>query len=128
MDVFGISSYPKKYRRGSTFNIPVKARKGARKQDCCRTRGIDCGEIRVFEADFFFVRRQCACFDSSFGVNGSFCANARAIRACVNAHATAFSLSVRTDMQMRQGEFSYVDSGGRFAQNTGAGIGTLRST
>ena len=98
MDIFGISSYPKKYRRGGTFNIPVKARKGTRKQACCRTRGIDCGEIRVFEADFFFVRRQCACFDSSFGVNGSFCADARAIRACVNANATAFSLSVCTDM------------------------------
>ena len=55
MDIFGISSYPKKYRRGSAFNIPVKARWGARKQDCCRTRGIDCGEIRVFEADFFFL-------------------------------------------------------------------------
>lgn len=98
MDIFGISSYPKKYRRGSRFNIPVKARRGARKQDCCRTRGIDCGEIRVFEADFFFVRRQCACFDGSFGVNGSFCADARAIRACVNVNAAAFSLSVRTDM------------------------------
>lgn len=53
MDIFGISSYPKKYRRGGTFNIPVKARKGARNQVCSRTRGIDCGEIRVFEADFF---------------------------------------------------------------------------
>lgn len=53
MDIFGISSYPKKYRRGSTFNIPVKARKGARNQVCCRIRGIDCGKIRVFEADFF---------------------------------------------------------------------------
>lgn len=30
MDIFGIFSYPKKYRRGSTFNIPEKARKGAR--------------------------------------------------------------------------------------------------
>lgn len=98
MDIFGISSYPKKYRRGSTFNIPVKARMGARKQVCSRTRGIGCGEIRVFEADFFFVRRQCACFDSSFGVNGSFCANVRAIRACVNVKPTASSLSVRTDM------------------------------
>ena len=53
MDIFGISSYPKKYRRGGTFNIPVKARMGARNQVCCRTRGIDCGKIRVFEADFF---------------------------------------------------------------------------
>lgn len=53
MDIFGISSYPKIYRRGSAFNIPVKARKGARNQVCSRTRGIDCGEIRVFEADFF---------------------------------------------------------------------------
>lgn len=53
MDIFGISSYPKKYRRGGTFNIPVKARKGARNQVCCRTRGIDCGEIRGFQADFF---------------------------------------------------------------------------
>lgn len=53
MDIFGISSYPKKYRRGGTFNIPVKARKGARNQVCCRTRGIDYGEIRVFKADFF---------------------------------------------------------------------------
>lgn len=53
MDIFGISSYPKKYRRGGTFNIPVKARKGARNQVCCRTRGIDYGEIRVFEADIF---------------------------------------------------------------------------
>lgn len=53
MDIFGISSYPKKYRRGGTFNIPVKARKGARNQVCSRIRGIDCGEIRVFEADFF---------------------------------------------------------------------------
>ena len=53
MDIFGISSHPKKYRRGGTFNIPVKARKGARNQVCCRTRGIDCGKIRVFEADFF---------------------------------------------------------------------------
>ena len=53
MDIFGISSFPKKYRRGSTFNIPVKARKGARSQACCRIRNIDCGEIRVFEADFF---------------------------------------------------------------------------
>lgn len=53
MDIFGISSYPKKYRPGSTFNIPEKARKGARNQVCCRTRGIDCGKIRVFEADFF---------------------------------------------------------------------------
>lgn len=98
MDIFGISSYPKKYRRGSRFNIPVKARRGARNQACCRTRGIDCGEIRVFEADFFFVRRQCACFDGSFGVNGSFCTDARAIRTCVNVKPTAFSLSVRTDM------------------------------
>ena len=55
MDIFGISSYPKKYRRGSTFNIPVKARKGARNQVCSRIWGIDCGEIRVFEADFFFT-------------------------------------------------------------------------
>ena len=53
MDIFGISSYPKIYRRGSAFNIPVKARKGVRNQVCSRTRGIDCGEIRVFEADFF---------------------------------------------------------------------------
>lgn len=53
MDIFGISSYPKKYRRGGTFNIPVKARRGTRKQVCCRIRDIDCGEIRVFEADFF---------------------------------------------------------------------------
>ena len=52
MDIFGISSYPKKYWRGGTFNIPVKARKGARNQVCSRTRGIDCGEIRGFEADF----------------------------------------------------------------------------
>ena len=37
-------------------------------------------------------------FDSSFGVNGSFCANARAKCACVNVKPTAFSLSVRTDM------------------------------
>ena len=94
------SVYPRirKYRRGSRFNIPVKARRGARNQVCCRIRDIDCGEIRVFEADFFFVRRQCACFDGSFGVNGSFCVNARAIRACVNVKPTAFSLSVRTDM------------------------------
>lgn len=49
MDIFGISSYPKKYRRGSTFNIPVKAQKGARNQVCCRTWGIDCGEIRVLK-------------------------------------------------------------------------------
>lgn len=28
MDIFGISSYPKKYRRGSRFNIPVKSAKG----------------------------------------------------------------------------------------------------
>ena len=48
MDIFGISSYPKKYRRGGTFNIPVKARKGARNQAYCRIRGIDCGKIRVF--------------------------------------------------------------------------------
>lgn len=27
MDIFGISSYPKKYRRGSTFNMSVKARR-----------------------------------------------------------------------------------------------------
>ena len=53
MDIFGISSCPKKYRRGSTFNIPVKAQKGARNQVCCRIRGIDCGKIRVFEVDFF---------------------------------------------------------------------------
>lgn len=53
MDIFGISSYPKKYRRGGTFNIPVKAQKGARNQVCSRTRGIDCGKIRVFQADFF---------------------------------------------------------------------------
>lgn len=53
MDIFGISSNQKKYRRGSTFNIPVKARKGAWNQVCCRTRGIDCGKIRVFESDFF---------------------------------------------------------------------------
>lgn len=55
MDIFGISSYPKKYWRGGTFNIPVKARKGARNQVCSRIWGIDCGEIRVFEADFFFT-------------------------------------------------------------------------
>lgn len=36
MDIFGISSYPKKYRRGGTFNMSVKARKGARNQACCR--------------------------------------------------------------------------------------------
>lgn len=53
MDIFGISSYPKKYRRGGTFNMSVKARKGARNQAYCRIRGIDCGKIRVFEADFF---------------------------------------------------------------------------
>lgn len=53
MDIFGISSNQKKYLRGGTFNIPAKARKGARNQVCSRTRGIDCGEIRVFEADFF---------------------------------------------------------------------------
>ena len=53
MDIFGISSNQKKYLRGGTFNIPAKARKGARNQVCCRTRGIDCGEIRVFQADFF---------------------------------------------------------------------------
>lgn len=39
MDIFGISSYPKKYWRGGTFNIPVKARKGARNQVCSRIRG-----------------------------------------------------------------------------------------
>lgn len=55
MDIFGISSHPKKYRRGGTFNIPVKARKGARNQVCSRTRGIDCGKIRVFEVDFLYV-------------------------------------------------------------------------
>lgn len=48
MDIFGISSYPKKYRRGGTFNIPVKARKGARNQVCRRTRGIDCGGNKGF--------------------------------------------------------------------------------
>lgn len=36
MDIFGISSCPKKYRRGGTFNMSVKARKGARNQACCR--------------------------------------------------------------------------------------------
>ena len=39
MDIFGIFSYPKKYRCGGTFNIPVKARKGARNQVCSRIRG-----------------------------------------------------------------------------------------
>lgn len=53
MDIFGISSNQKKYRRDGTFNMSVKARKGARNQVCFRTRGIDCGKIRVFEADFF---------------------------------------------------------------------------
>ena len=53
MDIFGISSNQKKYLRGGTFNIPAKARKGARNQVCSRIRDIDCGEIRVFEADFF---------------------------------------------------------------------------
>lgn len=53
MDIFGISSYPKKYRRGGTFNIPVKARKGARNQACCRIEVLTAEKIRVFEADFF---------------------------------------------------------------------------
>lgn len=96
MDIFGISSHPKKYRRGGTFNIPEKARKGARNQVCSRTRGIDYGEIRVFEADFFLCVGNAPAL--IVGVNGSFCADARAIRACVNVNATAFSLSVRTDM------------------------------
>ena len=97
MDIFGTSSYPKKYRRGSVFNILVKARKGARNQVCCRTRGVDCGEIRVFEADFFLCVGNAPAL-IVFEVNGSFCADARAIRAYVNVKPTAFSLSVRTDM------------------------------
>ena len=48
MDIFGISSYPKKYLRGGTFNIPVKARKGARNQAYCRIRSIGCGENKGF--------------------------------------------------------------------------------